>query len=190
MQLRPEWPWIFRSMCAYLHPYHIYLHVSYILSLSLPDIFLYVSYVLSLSLPHISSSSWPPQWLSRNQKCSKCTRELFQIPFQQFNSEIGWVRVAKPFFLCNPQLSRLKWMKIRLWLMLRFHFSLRPLPSPSEPDFSSFLFVYLSRPGLPILSNVCSPNCKPWSCSFLQHYQKYIVSYILWYIFQCVLSKL
>ena len=38
MQLRPEWPWIFRSLCTYLHPYHIYLHVS----------------ILSLSLPHIS----------------------------------------------------------------------------------------------------------------------------------------
>ena len=46
MQLRPEWPWIFRSMCTYLHPYHIYLHVSYISSLSLPHIsscFLYIT---------------------------------------------------------------------------------------------------------------------------------------------------
>ena len=48
MQLRPEWPWIFRSMCAYLPPYHIHLHVSYILSLSLPHIslgFICISFI-------------------------------------------------------------------------------------------------------------------------------------------------
>ena len=58
MQLRPEWPWIFRSMCTYLHPYHIYLHVSYILSMCAYlhpyHIYFHVSYILLLSLPHIS----------------------------------------------------------------------------------------------------------------------------------------
>ena len=103
-------------------------------------------------------------------------QQLFQIPFQLRD----WLsQVCKTIFLWNLQLSLSKWMNMRLWLRLSFHFSRRPpspsLLSPSVPDFSSFLFVYLSRPASPILSDVCSPNCKPWSCSFLQHYQNILL---------------
>ena len=53
MQLRPEWPWIFRSMCTYLHPYHIYLHVFYISSLSLQPISLHFLYIIFTTATYI-----------------------------------------------------------------------------------------------------------------------------------------
>ena len=178
MQLRPEWPWIFRSMCTYLHPYHIYLHVSYILSLSLPHISLCFLCIIFITATYILYFMTTTMIVTES--------EVFKVHPGVFPNSLSTVQLrdwlsqdCKTIFLCNLPLSPVKWMNMRLWLMLSFHFSWRPLPSPSVPDFSSFLFVYLSRPGPPILSNVCSPNCKPWSCSFLQHYQKHIVSYIL-----------
>ena len=111
----------------------------------------------------------------RKSEVFRVHQQLFQIPFQLRD----WLsQVCKTIFLCNLQLSPVKWMNMRLWSVLSFHFSTIPSPSllsPSVPDFSSFLFVYLSRPAPPILSNVCSPNCKPWSCSFLQHYQNILL---------------
>ena len=58
---------------------------------------------------------------------------------------------------------------------VKFSFFHHPLPflqcRISPP---SCLFTCLDRAS-PILSNVCSPNCKPWSCSFLQHYQNILL---------------
>lgn len=112
----------------------------------------------------------------RKSEVFRVHQQLFQIPFQLRD----WLsQVCKTIFLCNLQLSPVKWMNMRLWSVLSFHFFLAtpPLPFPSlqcRISPPSCLFTCLDRAS-PILSNVCSPNCKPWSCSFLQHYQNILL---------------
>ena len=111
----------------------------------------------------------------RKSEVFRVHQQLFQIPFQLRD----WLsQVCKTIFLCNLQLSPVKWMNMRLWSVLSFHFPPSPpLPfSPLQCRISppSCLFTCLDRAS-PILSNVCSPNCKPWSCSFLQHYQNILL---------------
>ena len=62
----------------------------------------------------------------RKSEVFRVHQQLFQIPFQLRD----WLsQVCKTIFLCNLQLSPVKWMNMRLWSVLSFHFSTIPSPS-------------------------------------------------------------
>ena len=80
----------------------------------------------------------------RKSEVFRVHQQLFQIPFQLRD----WLsQVCKTIFLCNLQLSPVKWMNMRLWSVLSFHFFLATPPLPFSAGFLLLLVCLLVSTG-------------------------------------------
>ena len=94
--------------------------------------------------------------------------EVFKVHPGAFPNSLSAVQLrdwlsqgCKTIFSLQSSTFAIKMNENETLAHVEISFFLATPPLPFRAGFLLFLFVYLSRPGLPILSNVCSPNCKP-----------------------------
>ena len=147
----------------HIYHYHTYLYVSYILSLSLPHISLCFLCMIFITATYILYFMTTTMIVTES--------EVFKVHQGAFPNSLSEVQLkdwlsqgCKTIFLCNLQLTLTGRMNEHEALVhVKFSFfpatpSLPPLQCRISPP--SCLFTCLDRAS-PILSNVCSPNCKP-----------------------------